>query len=82
LDTEATMRGLADRLGISMSPILLVPTFNGRGVRANSSDPVESYGVVSERVDAYKDVLESAAIARIDELAGDLYERVRSEGGA
>jgi sulfotransferase family protein len=79
LDTEATMGRLADRLGISMFPILLVPTFNGRGVRANSSDPVESYGVLSERVNAYRDVLESEAIARIDELAGDLYERVSSE---
>jgi sulfotransferase family protein len=79
LETEATMRRLADRLGISMSPILLVPTFNGRGVRANSSDPVESYGIVSERVDAYRDVLDSAAIARIDELAGDLYEQISTE---
>jgi sulfotransferase family protein len=79
LETEAAMRRLAERLGISMSPILLVPTFNGREVRANSSDPVSSYGIVSERVDAYRDVLDSTRIARIDELAGDLYERLRHD---
>ena len=38
LDTEATMRRVADRIGITMAPILLEPTFNGRPIRANSSD--------------------------------------------
>jgi hypothetical protein len=81
LETETTMRRLAGRLGISMSPILVVPTFNGRAVRANSSDPVEGYGVLSDRTDAYRDALDAGAIARIDELAGDLYERVRGLAG-
>jgi hypothetical protein len=81
LETEATMRHLAERLGISMSPTLLVPTFNGREVRANSSDWIPSYGVLADRAHAYRDVLDTQAIARVDELAGDLYERVRSRHG-
>jgi Sulfotransferase family len=76
--TERTMRRLADRFGISIAPILLVPTFNGRPVRANSSDPVAGYGVLAERTDAYRQVLDDATIARVDALAGDLYERVRA----
>jgi hypothetical protein len=81
LETEATMSRLAERLGISMSPILLTPTFNGRAVRANSSDPIASHGVLSERANAYRDVLDAAAIARIDELAGGLYERAGNPEG-
>jgi hypothetical protein len=76
-DTETTMRRLAELFGLSWDPILLVPTFNGRPVRANSSDPVQSYGVLTDRREAYREVLDAAAIARVDELAGDLYAEVR-----
>jgi hypothetical protein len=77
-ETERTMRHLADRLGISMSPVLLVPTFNGRPVRANSSELGQEHGVVAERADAYCATLDPAAVVRIEELAGDLYERAAS----
>lgn len=76
-DTEGTMRALAEQFGLSWSPDLLVPTFNGRPVRANSSDPVQTYGVLADRAEAYRDVLDAAAIARVDELAGDLYAEIR-----
>jgi sulfotransferase family protein len=72
-EPEAAMRRLAERIGITMSPILLTPTFNGRPVRPNSSDAVDSYGVVADRTDAYRDVLDADAIGRIDELAGEIY---------
>jgi hypothetical protein len=75
LEPEATMRRLAAQLGISWSPILLEPTFNGRPVRPNSSDAVSEYGVVRERAEAYREVLDADAIARIDALAGDSYQR-------
>ena len=75
LEPEATMRALAQRVGISWSPILLEPTFNGRPVRPNSSDPVAEYGVVGSRAEAWREVLDGDAIARIDASAGDLYER-------
>jgi hypothetical protein len=75
-NTGATMERLAARIGISMSPTLLVPTVNGRPIRANSSDRVERHGVLRARADAYRDELDPATVARIEELAGDLYERV------
>jgi hypothetical protein len=77
LETKATMSRLAERIGLAMSPVLLEPTFNGRPVRANSSEPVERYGVLHERTDAYRRSLDAATIARIEEQAGDLYRRSR-----
>jgi len=78
LDTEGVMGRLAERIGISMSPTLLVPTFNGRPVRANSSDPVEAKGILPERTQAYRDLLDEVTIEQVDELAGDLYEQARA----
>jgi hypothetical protein len=57
-------------------PGVLVPTFNGRPIRANSSGVVERYGVLAERTDAYRESLDAERSARIVELAGDRYERV------
>ncbi len=74
-DTERTMRRLAERLGLTWDPTLLVPTFNSRPVRANSSDPVQSYGVLKSRAEAWRDVLDPEAVARVEELAGDLYDQ-------
>jgi LPS sulfotransferase NodH len=75
-DTEGTMEQLVTRLGLTMSPVLLEPTFNGRPIRANSSAPVGRYGVLSDRTEAYREALDEGTIARVDELAGDLYARV------
>jgi hypothetical protein len=75
LETEATMGRVAERIGITMSPLLLLPTFNGRPIRANSSEPVERYGVLPERASAYRDSLDSDTLRRIAQLAGDLYDR-------
>ena len=74
-DPEGTIRAIAERIGIAMTPELLVPTFNGRPIRANSTDAVEGYGILPERVSAYRDSLDRDTIARIDVLAGDLYAR-------
>ncbi len=75
LETEAVMGELAERVGISMLPSLLVPTFNGLPIRANSSERVGGEGVRPERVAAYRESLGAAIIERIEELAGDLYGR-------
>ena len=72
---EATMAWIAERIGITMSPQLLVPTFNGRPIRANSAYPVERYGILPERAGANRDSLEPERVERIGELAGGLYER-------
>jgi sulfotransferase family protein len=77
LETEATMTRLADLLGLELTPTLLEPTFNGRPIRANSTDAVQRHGVLPERTRAYRDALDPATIDRIDELAADLYERAQ-----
>jgi hypothetical protein len=74
-DTEATMRLVAERAGISMRPELLVPTFNGRPISANSSDPVEGYGVRPERTEGWREKLDGETVAQVEELAAGLYER-------
>jgi hypothetical protein len=79
--TEETMRALADRIGLSWSPVLLEPTFNGRPIRANSSFAVDRYGVLPERADGARSALEEATRARITELAGELYDRVAAAAG-
>ena len=69
-DPESTMRRVAGRLGIDWAPSLLRPTFNGRPIGANSSDPtVQGEGILPERATAFSDD------PRIAELAGDRYER-------
>jgi sulfotransferase family protein len=75
LETEATMRTVADRIGITMSPQLLMPTFNGMPIRANSSVDVSEFGVLRERVTAYRETLDRDTIARIERQCGELYER-------
>jgi len=74
-DTEATMRALAERIGISWSPTLLTPTFNGRPTLANSTEHVDRRGILPERATAYRDSLDATVVEAIDRAAGDLYER-------
>ncbi len=74
-DTEATMRRVAERTGIAMRAELLAPTFNGRPIRANSSDGVVREGIVPERATAFRADLPAETGERIAALAGDLYER-------
>ncbi len=81
-ETESVMGRLSGRLGIAMSAELLTPTFNCRPIRADSSYEVHEHGVLPDRVDAYRGRLDSSTIARIDELAGDLYERACDAAGA
>jgi len=81
-DPQAILTALADRLGIAFTPELLQPTFNGRPIRANATAAVEEYGILPERVSAYRDSLDRDTIARIDVLAGDLYERAAAMAGS
>jgi NAD(P)-dependent dehydrogenase (short-subunit alcohol dehydrogenase family) len=72
--TEATMRLVADRAGISERPELLAPTFNGRPIRANSSQKVEAGGILPERAEAFRESLPAETAERIGASVGDLYE--------
>ena len=79
LETDSTMRTVAERIGIAPRRELSVPTFNGRPARANSSDPVQREGVLPERATAGRDSFDGGVSARIGELAGDRYARVLAE---
>jgi len=74
-DTQGVVESVARRIGIAWTPALLVPTFNGLPIRANSSYGAEETGILTGQVTAYRDVLDGDTIARIDELSSDLYER-------
>ena len=78
-ETEQTMRRLAERIGISWSPVLSTPTFNGRPTLANSTEPVERRGVLPERATAYRLSLDDATVEAIERAAGDLHRRVAGE---
>ena len=78
-ETEQTMRRLAERIGISWSPVLSTPTFNGRPTLANSTEPVERRGVLPERATAYRVSLDDATVEAIERAAGDLHHRVAGE---
>jgi hypothetical protein len=77
-DTETTMRRIADRIGITMYPGLLVPTFNGRPIAANSSSKVNGQGVLPERAEAWRESLDHATTTRIEALSQGLYESAQS----
>ena len=78
-ETEQTIRRVADRIGISWSPVLSTPTFNGRPTLANSTEPVERRGVLPERATAYRFSLDDATVEAIERAAGDLHHRVTGE---
>jgi len=80
-EPEATMRRVAGRIGIAWSDLLLEPTFNGRPIRANSSDAVAGYGILAERSSAFRDSLDPAVAERIEVLAGPLYEQAAAVAG-
>ncbi len=67
-NTQEVMTRLAERIGITFSPVLLEPTFNGRSIRANSAEEVSQYGILGTRDQPPPD-------PEVAELAGDLYER-------
>ena len=75
LSTESVMRRVCERIGLTMSPVMLTPTFNGIPIRANTSGTDPRYGVLRERAHAARVSLDAETIARIEELNGDLYAR-------
>ena len=75
-ETEPMMRRLAARLGIAFSSELLVPTFNGRPIRADSSGPIHAYGVLRERADPPE--LDRETAATIARGTDGLYAKARA----
>jgi Sulfotransferase family len=75
-ETEPLMRRLAERLGLTFSDELLVPTFNGRSIRAASSGAVQGYGVIPEP--ARRPELDSQTDAEITRATAELYAAAHS----
>jgi hypothetical protein len=73
-DTEGTMRGLANFLGIDYDPVLTTPTFNGYPVGANSSYEVRSTGVVTDPLERYKEILSAEQRKRIEGECEELHK--------
>jgi hypothetical protein len=76
LETEATMRRLADFLGIDFHPTLTTPTFNGYPVGANSSFEVRETGMVTDPVDRHKKLLSPSQRKLVQTECEQLYLEV------
>jgi hypothetical protein len=74
--TEETMRRLAAWLEIEYVPELLVPTFNGLPIGANTSFGDVSTEVSAKPLERARQELDDDDIAFITERAGPEYERV------
>jgi hypothetical protein len=57
LETELTLQQVCERIGLTMLPILLTPTFNSVPIAANSRAKALGYGVLRERTSASRDSL-------------------------
>lgn len=75
-ETEPTMRGLAEWLGLDFDPILLRPTFQTIDIGANSSDRVEEMAGVLASPLARSSQLPETHTHYIREQTLALYERV------
>jgi hypothetical protein len=75
LDTAATMRRLADFLGIDFDPQLAIPTFNGYPVGPNSSYETSHTGVLTEPVERYKKLLSDEQQELIRSECDELYQQ-------
>jgi hypothetical protein len=73
--TEAVMRHLSQFLEIEYNKILLLPTFNGTPIPANTSFDENKEGILSNTVDRHK-TLSSKESGFIEQQTGDLYDKV------
>ena len=75
LETESTMRFLAQWLGISFDSMLTTPTFNTAPVQANSSFPVATTGIIAETT-GRQNMLAKTERDYIESVAMPLYRRL------
>ncbi len=76
----ASLRRVAEFIGIAFDPILLTPTFLRNPVRPNSSFDVETYGINAQMIDR-RDKLSPQATRALEAAALPTYrELVRRHG--
>jgi hypothetical protein len=78
--TERVMKHLSQFLEIEYNKILLMPTFNGIPIAANTSFDENKEGILSNTVERHK-TLSSREIGIIEQETGDLYDRVLKQAG-
>lgn len=74
-DLESVMRYLAELMNIEFDPILLTPTFNKSPITANTSFELEESEIMKATLSRHE-TLKPDELKIIDEMAGDLYQRV------
>lgn len=74
-ETEKTMRGLAEYLGLTFNESLVKPTFQGMDIRANSVDAVQKFGILPSPLER-DNTLTQDEIAYIRAETQELYETV------
>lgn len=72
---KQVMQYLSEFLGIEYNDTLLVPTFNGMSIKANTSFDENRDGIIKNTVERYK-TLSSEEIAIIEKETGELYDTV------
>lgn len=77
-DTTQTMRSLSSFTGISWSPSLLEPTFNGMKIVSNTGFEIAGTGVRSEPLRRYRDALAPEEAEFIERHTRELYEKLLS----
>jgi hypothetical protein len=75
-DTAGVMQDLAQYVGIHYDDVLLQPTFNTMPIKAGSSYPVDSFGILSAPISRYKDTLDGGEKQAVEGLSRKTYESV------
>jgi hypothetical protein len=75
-ETEVVMRDLSHYLGIHYDDVLLQPTFNTMPIKAGSSYPVDSFGILSAPISRYKDTLAGGEKQAVEGLSRTTYDSV------
>jgi hypothetical protein len=78
LEPERVTRALARWLDIQWNPILLRPTFNRLPTVPNSSYRLIDWGISTQSLDHWREVLSAGTVATIESAAMDLDEQVRA----
>lgn len=73
--TESVMLYLADLLNIEFNSILLVPTFNGYPIRANTSFEAKQHGIIDATLNRYK-TLTKESLSIIHDMTSKIHEEV------
>lgn len=81
-ETERTMRALVAWLGLEFTPSVLVPTFNGEPISANTSFADVAAEVSTKPLERGRQELDEEDVAYIRLRAGALYERLAAQADA